>query len=153
MGWLWPWGRRARSLAAGNEDPDPSIMKLRLFLHPPDGASVLLEAELPDRPEQPAPGRLRCFSPPPEASGGDGQKRRAWVVELSAETVADILRRAAEIRLVPVGQMGRGGDGGNAELHISQGGAEARLTWWLAPPEGWSAAEGLAAELKKLAGL
>lgn len=150
-GW-WPWRGRRRSLAAGM-DPDPSIMKLRLFLHPPDAPSVLLEAELPDRPEKAAPARLRCFSPPPEAGGGDGTRTRAWVVDLDAERVAALVERAAAVRLVPVGAMGRGGDGGNVELHLSQGGAEARLTWWLAPPEGWSAADALVQELKETAGL
>lgn len=128
-------------------------MKLRLFLHPPAGVSTLLEADLPDRTEAAAPARLRCFSPPPEAGAADGGQGRAWTVDMDADEVAALVRRTTEIRLVPVGDMGKGGDGGNTELVVSQGGAEARLTWWLAPPEGWSAAKDLAAHLRRLAGV
>lgn len=126
--------------------------KIRLFLQPPGRLARLLEVDLPD--DQAAGGvSLRCFEPPPEGGGGGGKTpSKAWKVDLTTEDVQRIRERASAIRLIPLGGRSRAGDGSTVEITISAGPAEARLKWWMTPPEGWSTAAELVESLRRLSG-
>ncbi|NIQ59357.1 MAG: hypothetical protein GWN71_40225, partial [Gammaproteobacteria bacterium] len=61
-------------------------MKIRLFLTPTDGPATLLELDLPGDTSEPC--KLRAFTPPPSASGGEQTVARAFDVD--AETVSSL---------------------------------------------------------------
>ncbi len=126
--------------------------KIRLFLHTPGRMARLLEVDLPDG-EAAGDVSLRCFEPPPEGGGGDeNTPSRAWKVDLTTEEVQRIRETASAIRLIPLGGRSRAGDGSTVEITISAGPAEARLKWWMTPPEGWSMAADLVESLRQLSG-
>jgi hypothetical protein len=126
--------------------------KIRLFLQPPGRTTRLLELDLPNDVGEDG-ATLRCFEPPPEGGQGGGQSEsRAWVVEVDQEQMAAIRARAEGIRLLPLGGRSSSGDGSTVELTISSGPAEARLTWWMAPPSGWADAAQLVQDLRRLSG-
>lgn len=126
--------------------------KIRLFLHPPGRMARLLEVDLPDD-EAAGDVSLRCFEPPPEGGGGgEDTPSRAWKVDLTAEDVQRIRATASAIRLIPLGGRSRAGDGSTVEITISAGPAEARLKWWMSPPEGWAVAADLVESLRQLSG-
>jgi len=126
--------------------------KVRLFLQPPGRIARLLEVILPDD-EADDEVTLRCFEPPPEGGAAPGESSvRAWKVDLDRDAVAQVREQAARIRLVPLGGRSSSGDGSTVELTIAAGSAEARLTWWMAPPAGWSAASDLVDGLRRLSG-
>ncbi len=126
--------------------------KIRLFLHPPGRSARLLEVILPDD-ETANDVSLRCFEPPPEGGGGGGNTpSKAWKVDLTDDDVRRIRERASAIRLIPLGGRSGAGDGSTVEITISAGPAEARLKWWMTPPEGWSTATELVESLRQLSG-
>lgn len=143
---------RAPSVDRRPSTPPVKGTKIRLFLHPPGRLARLLELDLPD--DATVDGvTLRCFEPPPEGGRGAGDTpRRAWKVDLTDDDLERIRETAAAIRLIPLGGRSPMGDGSTVELTISAGPAEARLKWWMTPPEGWSVAADLVESLRRLSG-
>ena len=126
--------------------------KVRVFLQPPGRIARLLEVVLPDD-DADDDVSLRCFEPPPEGGAASGESSvRAWTVDLDTAAVSQVRDQAAAIKLLPVGGRSAAGDGSTVELTIAAGSAEARLTWWMAPPLGWSAASDLVDGLRRLSG-
>ena len=85
--------------------------------------------------------QLKCFSPPPDnrAEQAEFGQTRAWAVDVEPAEVRDIVQKARDFRIVPfVDTRPRGYGGSPVEVVLSDGQAEAKLSWWMSPPAGWT---------------
>ena len=116
-------------------------MKIRLFVKPPQKPSILLELSVPEEPHG-ENAQLKCFSPPPDnrAEQAEFGQTRAWAVDVEPDEVVRIVERTKSFRVVPfVDTRPKGYGGSPVEVVISDGQAEAKLSWWMSPPAGWTA--------------
>jgi hypothetical protein len=126
-------------------------MKIRLFVKPPQKPSILLEVVVSEGVAS-APAQLKCFSPPPDnqAEQAEFGKTRAWAVEVPVEEVTELVDLTKEIRVVPFVDTRPKGYGSPVEVVISDGQAEAKLSWWLSPPAGWTALDTLVGRIVEI---
>ena len=119
-------------------------MKLRLFVRPPQKPSTLLEVSLPEEVESDS-ASLRCFSPPPDNQVEQAQfgQTKAWAVALDASEVTELVEMTKSFSVVPFVDTRPKGHGSPVEIIISDGQAEARMSWWLSPPAGWGQLDSL----------
>jgi len=127
-------------------------MKIRLFVKPPQKPSVLLELSVPEDPEGDT-AQLKCFSPPPDnrAEQADFGRTRAWAVDIGPDEVDEIVGRTRDLRIVPfIDTRPQGYGGSPVEVVISDGQAEARLSWWMSPPAGWTALDAMVGHIVEI---
>ncbi len=98
------------------------------------------------------PAQLKCFSPPPDNRAEQAQfgSTRAWAVEIPVEEVTELVDLTKAIRIVPFVDTRPKGHGSPVEIVISDGQAEARLSWWLSPPAGWGPLETLVSRIVEI---
>ncbi len=107
-------------------------------MRPPGRPATLLEVALPEEaPSEPA--QLKCFCPPPDSRSEQAEfgATKAWAVEVPPEECAALVELAADFRVVPFVDARPKGMGSPVEVVISEGQAEARMSWWMSAPAGW----------------
>ena len=126
-------------------------MKIRVFVRPPQKPSTLLEVSVSEGAAT-EPSSLKCFSPPPDhqAEQAEFGKTRAWAVEVPPEELAELTALTKEFRPVPFVDTRPKGFGSPVEVVISDGQAEAKMSWWLSPPTGWGPLDSLVTRLVEI---